>query len=65
MAEAPEDDLGSWGQPVGGERTDLGAGETSFDLDNRRGTAVLLWITHVGDEGPPARTEIQEVRILA
>jgi hypothetical protein len=55
VADSPAADLAGWGEPVD-SGSDL-SGEVSFDLDGS-GSAVLLWITDLGDGEP--RVEITE-----
>ncbi|MBK9179930.1 MAG: serine/threonine protein kinase [Acidimicrobiales bacterium] len=62
VADGPSDDLGSWGDPVA-ERSGVD-GDASVDLEGRRGAAVLLWITDLGDGEPDARVEIAELVLL-
>ena len=58
-------DLAGWGQPVA-EKSDIPAGEVTFDLGGRQGTAVLIWFTNFGrgspgDESGRAHGRIAEV----
>ena len=64
VADAPQPDLPSWGDPVA-EETGIAAGTTTFDLGGHKGAAVLIWITNVGG-GPPdnaGRTHAQIAEI--
>jgi serine/threonine-protein kinase len=63
VAEQPGGAIGDWGEPVT-ETTAGPAGTTRIDLDHRRGSAVLLWFTYLGD-GAAARAEVAEIRVLA
>ncbi len=63
VADGPSDDLDAWGDPVA-ERSGVD-GSTSVDLDGRRGAAVLVWITDLGDGEPDARVEITELVLRA
>ncbi|MCB0994731.1 MAG: serine/threonine protein kinase [Acidimicrobiales bacterium] len=51
VADEPAATLDGWGDPVD-QGTDLD-GTAEFDLDGRRGGSVLLWLTDLGDGGPP------------
>lgn len=47
VADSPKDTLDQWGAPVTAkEGID---GDATFDLKSRQGTAVLVWITNLGD----------------
>jgi serine/threonine-protein kinase len=58
VADAPQSTLDAWGTPVD---TKSGLdGDATFDMKGRRGAAVLIWITDLGE----ARvTQINEVRV--
>jgi hypothetical protein len=58
VADAPAGDLAGWGEPVD-EQADLGE-TASFDLSDRSGGAVLLWITNPGT-GSPTQAKVSEV----
>ncbi len=58
---SPAAELAAWGAPLDG-RVDI-AGNTTFDLRGVRGTAVLLWVTDLGNGQPKARIEIAEVSL--
>ena len=62
VADSPKPELDDWGQPVGTERGLRG--DATFDLGGRRGAAVLLWITDLG-EGSEGRfsTAISSVQL--
>jgi hypothetical protein len=63
VAEEPATDLSGWGPPVA---TAEGIeGDARFDLQGRRGRAVLLWITDLGDGtvGPGFSTAIGDVEV--
>jgi len=60
VSDKPGADLASWGQPVA-ERTGITPGTTIFDLKGVKGSAVLLWITHLGDEGSNHLVKIAEM----
>ncbi|HVF75971.1 MAG TPA: protein kinase [Acidimicrobiales bacterium] len=60
VADRPSSTLADWGEPVD-TKTAID-GNTTFDLQGRRGAAVLLWITDPG-EGNKAR--IAEVSLRA
>ena len=47
VAASPQTTREAWGQPVATKRG-IERGTTTFDLGNRRGGAVLLWITDLG-----------------
>jgi serine/threonine-protein kinase len=66
VADSVPTELGGWGSPVATESDVTAAadgGTTKVDLKGRRGSAVLLWITYVGD-APRHGTAIAEVRVL-
>jgi hypothetical protein len=58
VADQPGSALAAWGRPAA-TRSGID-GDASFDLDGRRGGAVLLWIT---DPGPDNRAEVSEVSV--
>ena len=58
-ADAPMGDVPMWGDSLDA-RVDINGG-TSFDLRGVRGSAVLLWITDLGDAPPQLRVEITDV----
>jgi len=47
VADGAKATLGEWGEAVASE-TGIDPGETTFDLEGRTGSAVLLWITNLG-----------------
>ncbi len=47
---APGATLASWGKPVA-DKSAIAAGSTTFDLNGRTGTHVLLWITRLTASG--------------
>jgi eukaryotic-like serine/threonine-protein kinase len=57
-------DIGGWGEPVAAA-TGIGAGQHLFPLDGAEGSAVLLWITDLGDGGlrPRYSTAIGSVTV--
>ena len=48
VADAPQSTLAAWGDAVD-NKSGVGSSPVSFDLDDRRGGAVLVWITDLGD----------------
>ncbi|MDQ3642114.1 MAG: protein kinase [Actinomycetota bacterium] len=48
VADAPRTTRDAWGTPVATKRG-IGDGSTTFDLGDRTGGAILLWITDLGD----------------
>jgi serine/threonine-protein kinase len=63
VADTPGDDLGAWGQPVA-QASGLD-GTATFDLHGQEGSAVLLWITDLGDGPAMLHGEIAELRVSA
>ena len=60
VADAFQPTLAGWGRPVD-VRSGID-GDTTFDLKDTRGAAVLIWITDLGE----ARVaQINEVRVSA
>ena len=57
VADAPAPDLAGWGEP----RATASAlsGSHTFDLDGADGSAVLVWLTDVGDSGRAVIGEIE------
>jgi serine/threonine protein kinase len=51
--------LSAWGQPLA-SKTDVAAGNTSFDLGGHRGQYVLFWLTNLG---PANQTVISELSV--
>ncbi len=47
VAASPQSTRAAWGAPVASKRS-IGRGTTTFDLGDRAGGAVLLWITDLG-----------------
>lgn len=65
VAETAADDLAGWGDPVT-SRSGIEAGTASFDLDGRRGSAVLIWFTDLGEAPPNAlRLHVADVAVRA
>jgi len=61
VATAPASDLGGWGQPVA---TATGIpGDTTVDLGNHQGGALLVWITDLGDGN--GQVSIGELQVSA
>ncbi len=60
-ADAPAADLAGWGDVLDA-RVDI-SGDTTFDLRGVRASAVLLWITDLGDAPPSLRVEIAELTL--
>ena len=60
VADGPQDTLQGWAEPVA-TKTAIN-GTATFDLAARRGAAVLVWITALGDT---TSAQIGEVRVLA
>ncbi len=60
-ADAPAGELSDWGEPLDA-RVDI-SGDASFDLHGVRASAVLLWITDLGDAPPRLRVEIGELEL--
>jgi len=58
---APGKDIAAWGEPLG-RQEDIAGGTVTFDLEGRTGSAVLLWITHVGTAN---RVDISELKVEA
>ena len=58
VADSAGSELSEWGQPVTSE-TSID-GDVTFDLGDKTGRAVLLWIT---DPGPSNRAEITELTL--
>ncbi len=48
VADSVKDTRDAWGDPESSKKG-IGAGTTTFDLGNKTGAAVLLWITDLGD----------------
>ena len=63
---APDADrptLADWGDPVT-DRTGVASGTATFDLDGRRGGAVLVWFTDLGEAPPNAlRLHVSDVTV--
>jgi tRNA A-37 threonylcarbamoyl transferase component Bud32 len=51
---APPPDLAGWGDPVV-KKDGIDPGTTTFDLGGKKGSAVLVWITHLGNGSPGDR----------
>jgi serine/threonine-protein kinase len=59
VADADRDDLAGWGEPAATE--DDVAGTATFDLgDGRKGRAVLVWLTRLGEDN---RVTIGEITV--
>ena len=58
VADAPAADLAGWGQPVR-TVTDVSSSQ-KIALGDRHGSAVLLWLTNVGQGG---KFELSELRV--
>jgi serine/threonine-protein kinase len=63
VAATPGDDLDAWGQPVASENGVDGT--ATFDLEGHEGTAVMLWITDLGDGPAMLHAEIAELQVSA
>ncbi len=48
VAASPQSTRAAWGAPVATKRG-IDRGTTTFDLGDRTGAAVLLWITDLGE----------------
>ncbi|MCI3948747.1 MAG: serine/threonine protein kinase [Acidimicrobiales bacterium] len=57
VAESPAPDLAGWG-PARASGSAL-SGSHTFDVDGADGTAVLLWLTDVGDSGRAVLGEVE------
>jgi hypothetical protein len=57
VAESPAPDLAGWG-PARASGSAL-SGSHTFDVDGADGTAVLLWLTDVGDAGRAVLGEVE------
>ena len=51
VADTPKEDLASWGDPVA-SKSGIASGTTTFDLSGKKGGAVLVWITNLGNDPP-------------
>jgi serine/threonine-protein kinase len=61
VAASPGESLADWGEPVD---TKHGIdGDASFDLHDKSGAAVLVWITDLGDGPPRVHTELSEITV--
>jgi serine/threonine protein kinase len=60
VADQAGTSLAAWGAPVD-SKSGI-AGDVTFDLHGRRGSAVLLWIT---DPGPDNKAEIADVSLVS
>ncbi len=56
----PGSDLASWGKRVG-RKSNIGTGETTIDLTPKKGTSVLVWITHLSDQDGTHEVVIDEI----
>jgi hypothetical protein len=61
-ADAPALELDAWGDPLD-TRSGIG-GVGDFDLHKVRATAVLLWVTDLGDAPPKLRISVTELDLL-
>jgi serine/threonine protein kinase len=61
VADGAKDALAGWGSPVA-TKTDIG-GDVTFDLRGRQGSAVLLWITDLGQGN--SSVSITEAKVTA
>ena len=50
--------LDGWGGPIA-EKVDAPAGGVGFDLPNTKADAVLVWFTHVSEDGRGRVAEVQ------
>jgi len=50
VADGVKSSLDAWGSPVG-QKSGIPAGKSTIDLKGAQGSAVLVWITDLGDEG--------------
>ncbi|HEY2812935.1 MAG TPA: protein kinase [Acidimicrobiales bacterium] len=61
-------DLGGWGQPVA-SKDHIPSGTNTFDLGGHSGSAVLVWITYLGDGQPDSsgrfHAQIAELALTA
>ncbi len=57
VAESPAPDLAGWGEPRA--QGSALSGNHTFDVDGADGTAVLVWLTDVGDSGRAVLGEIE------
>ena len=57
VAASPAPDLGGWGEPRASATAV--SGSHTFDVDGADGSAVLVWLTDVGDSGQAALGEIE------
>lgn len=64
VADTPRSTLDTWGKPVA-SRQHVTTDTTTVELAGRRGGAVLIWITDLGDEPAYTHARIAEVRIEA
>ena len=55
MADAPQPTLEGWGDDRSTSKTSID-GDATFDLKGRRGAAVLVWITDLGEAQLDARS---------
>ena len=61
VTDAPVESFDALGPPVA-TLTEVPAGEAVVDLEDRRGGAVLVWLTDLGD-GSRVRATIGEVEV--
>jgi serine/threonine-protein kinase len=64
VADAPQGTFEAWGQPVA-TKAHVPTGTTSLDLKGKKGAAVLIWITDLGDEPPNTHARIAEAQVTA
>ncbi|MEY2431617.1 MAG: eukaryotic-like serine/threonine-protein kinase [Acidimicrobiaceae bacterium] len=66
VADSPKPDLASWGPPAV-DKTNVSSGTATFDLGGRKGAAVLIWFTNLGDgaadEAGRAHGRIAEISV--
>jgi len=60
VSAKPGSNLASWGAPVDA-KTAIAPGTPTFDLKDAKGSAVLLWITHLANESSNQVVRIAEV----
>jgi serine/threonine protein kinase len=61
IADRPRATLADWGDPVD-QRSGID-GNATFDLGHHHGSAVLIWITDLGDGPPRVRAEIDDLTV--
>ena len=58
VADSPKSTLAEWGDSLA-SKNNINSTETTFDLEGRTGTAVLLWITDLGRGNQVALGEVE------